>query len=60
SANILKGKTVTCVSAIKDDVINAGANYVDQPVVRHENIITSRVPADLPYFCQEVIKALKS
>ncbi|MEM0054052.1 MAG: type 1 glutamine amidotransferase domain-containing protein [Nitrososphaeria archaeon] len=60
SANILKGKTVTCVSAIKDDVINAGANYVDQPVVRHENIITSRVPADLPYFCQEIIKALKS
>jgi len=60
SAGILKGKTVTCVSAIKDDVINAGARYIDQPVVRDGNIITSRVPADLPYFCKEIIKALKS
>jgi len=59
SANILKGKRVTCVSAIKDDVINAGATYVDEPVVRDGNIITSRVPRDLPAFCREIIKALK-
>lgn len=58
SAGILKGKRSTCVSAIKDDVINAGAKYEDSPVVRDGNIITSRVPSDLPLFCREIIKAL--
>jgi len=60
SAKLLKGKRVTCVSAIKDDVINAGAEYLDAPVVRDGNLITSRVPRDLPHFCQEIISALKS
>jgi len=58
SAGILKGKTMTCVVAIKDDVINAGAKYVDQAVVVDGNLITSRTPADLPDFCSEIIKAL--
>ncbi|HWP47471.1 MAG TPA: type 1 glutamine amidotransferase domain-containing protein [Candidatus Limnocylindrales bacterium] len=58
SAGIVKGKRMTCVSAIKDDVKNAGAEYVDQPVVVDGNLITSRVPADLPDFCREIIKAL--
>ncbi len=58
SAGILKGKTMTCVVAIKDDVINAGAKYVDQAVVVDDNLITSRTPADLPDFCREIIKAL--
>ena len=58
SAGILKGKKATCFSAIKDDVINAGANYVDQEVVRDGNLITSRMPDDLPAFCREIIAAL--
>ncbi|MFX0195406.1 MAG: type 1 glutamine amidotransferase domain-containing protein [Candidatus Hodarchaeota archaeon] len=58
SAGILKGKTMTCVVAIKDDMINAGAKYVDQAVVVDDNLITSRTPADLPDFCREIIKAL--
>jgi len=58
SAGILKGRTATCFFAIKDDVINAGAKYVDQEVVRDGNLITSRMPADLPAFCREIIKAL--
>lgn len=58
SAGILKGRTATCFFAIKDDVVNAGANYVDQEVVRDGNLITSRMPADLPAFCREIIKAL--
>ncbi|MFQ6016279.1 MAG: type 1 glutamine amidotransferase domain-containing protein [Anaerolineae bacterium] len=58
SAGVLKGKTATCFSAIKDDLINAGANYVDQEVVRDGNLITSRVPTDLPAFCREIIAAL--
>jgi len=58
SAGILKGKTMTCVVAIKDDCINAGAKYVDQAVVVDGNLITSRTPPDLPDFCREIIKAL--
>ena len=58
SAGIVKGKTMTCVVAIKDDCINAGANYVDQAVVVDGNLITSRTPPDLPDFCREIIKAL--
>lgn len=59
SAGVLKGKTATCVKAIKDDVVNAGARYVDREVVRDGNLITSRVPNDLPAFCREIIAALK-
>jgi protease I len=58
SAGILKGKTVTCYVAIKDDVINAGATYVDEEVVVDGNLITSRTPADLPAFCRAIISAL--
>jgi len=58
SAGILKGKRVTGFFAIKDDLINAGANYVDEEVVRDGNLITSRKPDDLPAFCRETIDAL--
>lgn len=59
SAGILKGKTATCFFAIKDDMINAGARYVDQEVVVDGNLITSRKPDDLPAFCRELVKALE-
>ena len=58
SADVLRGKTVTCFSAIKDDVVNAGATYVDREVVRDGNLITSRKPDDLPAFMRTVIEAL--
>jgi protease I len=58
SAGILKGKKVTGFFAIKDDLVNAGANYVDEEVVRDGNLITSRKPDDLPAFCREMIEAL--
>lgn len=58
SANVLRGKTATSVGAIKDDVINAGANWVDKEVVRDGNLITSRTPADLPAYLREIIRAL--
>ena len=58
SAGILPGRTVTCVAAIRDDVINAGARYVDQEVVVDGNLITSRTPPDLPAFCRAIIRAL--
>lgn len=58
SAGIVKGRRVTCVPIIKDDVIHAGGNYVDEPVVRDGNIITSRLPGDLPEFCREIVRYL--
>ncbi len=58
SANILRGRKATCFFAIKDDLVNAGATYLNQDVVRDGNIITSRTPEDLPAFCKEIIKAL--
>jgi protease I len=58
SADILKGKKATCFFAIKDDLVNAGAEYVDAEAVRDGNLITSRTPADLPAFCRTIIKAL--
>lgn len=59
SAGIVRGRTVTSVSAIKDDLINAGAKWVDQEVVEDGKLITSRTPRDLPAFCRTIIAALK-
>ncbi len=59
SAGILKGEKATCFFAIKDDMINAGAEYVDEEVVVHGNLITSRTPDDLPAFCREIIGFLR-
>jgi protease I len=58
SAGIVRGRTVTSVSAIKDDLVNAGATWVDQEVVTDGNLITSRTPPDLPAFARELIRAL--
>ncbi|MDW8027571.1 MAG: type 1 glutamine amidotransferase domain-containing protein [Armatimonadota bacterium] len=57
-ADILKGRTVTSFFAIKTDLKNAGANWVDEEVVRDGNIITSRVPSDLPAFMRAIVEAL--
>ena len=58
SANVLKGKTATCFMAIKDDMINAGINFVDEAVVIDGNLVTSRTPQDLPAFCKGIITTL--
>jgi len=60
SADILRGRKATCFRAIKDDMIHAGAQYVDAEVVVDGNLITSRVPTDLPAFCREIARALKA
>lgn len=59
SAKLLKGRTVTSFFAIKDDLIHAGANWVDQEVVEDKNLITSRTPDDLPAFMRAVIRAMR-
>jgi protease I len=59
STQALKGKKATCFFAIKDDVSNAGAKYMDAEVVRDGNLITSRKPDDLPAFLQSILQAAK-
>jgi protease I len=57
-AGILRGKKATCWYSVATDLRNAGAVYVDGPVVIDGNIVTSRFPADLPGFCRETLKLL--
>jgi protease I len=58
SAKVLDGRTTTSVNKIRDDVINAGANYVDEEVVIEGNLISSRTPKDLPAFNEAIGGAL--
>ena len=60
STQALKGRKATCFFAIKDDVSNAGATYVDAEVIRDGNIITSRKPDDLPAFVVTILQALQA
>jgi len=59
SAGVARGKRLTAYRAIKDDMIHAGGEFVDQEMVRDGNLITSRTPDDLPAFCREIVAALK-
>lgn len=58
SAGIMKGYRCTSTPGIKDDLINAGATWVDEEVVTDRNMITSRRPDDLPAFCREIIRMM--
>ncbi|PYQ74788.1 MAG: protease [Acidobacteria bacterium] len=58
SANVLRGRTLTCWPSIAIDVKNAGGLYVDKPVVEDGNLITSRKPDDVPMFSEAIIRAL--
>ena len=55
SANCVEGRTMTSYHTIQDDVVNAGANWVDREVVRDRNWVSSRQPSDLPAFNREMI-----
>jgi protease I len=56
----VKGKTMTSWPSIKNDLINAGAHWVDKEVVRDGNLITSRNPGDLKAFTSEIIEFLSN
>lgn len=58
SADIVRGRRLTSWPSVAVDLRNAGANWVDEPVVRDGNLITSRKPADLPDFNRAVIESL--
>lgn len=55
SAGLLKGKKATGYVGIKDDIVNSGAEYIDEPVVVDGNIITSRHPRDIGQFMKVVL-----
>ena len=58
SADVLRGRTLTCWPSIAIDVKNAGGLYVDKPVVEDGNLITSRKPDDVPAFSDAIVRAL--
>lgn len=58
SAGILQGRRLTSTVGIRDDVVNAGATWVDAPSVIDGNIVSARVPADLPAFAIAMLKVL--
>jgi len=58
SAKIVRGRKATSYFAIKDDMLNAGVIYEDSPVVIDNNLITSRMPSDLPDFMKAVLNFL--
>ena len=59
SADIVRGRRVTSWPSVAVDLRNAGADWVDTPVARDGNLITSRKPADLPRFNKAIIEALR-
>lgn len=59
SADVLRGRKATGFMSIRDDVVNAGAEWVDAPVIVDGPIITSRTPDDLPEFCGAIIQAIQ-
>jgi protease I len=58
-ADILRGKTVTSWPSVKTDLVNAGANWVNQEVVEDGNLITSRKPDDLEAFTKTLLSQLE-
>ena len=61
SAGIVRGRRVTGSTGIKDDLINAGAEWVgDEAAFRDGNLVWGRVVADIPAFCRELVAAIET
>lgn len=58
SAGIVRGHRATRSTGIKDNLINAGAEWVDEPAFRDGNIVWGRVVEDIPDFCRELVRAI--
>jgi protease I len=58
SAGIVRGRRMTSTVGIRDDVTNAGATWVDEPAVVDGNLVSARVPADLPAFAKAMLSFL--
>jgi protease I len=60
SAGIVDGKRATGSLGIKDDLVNAGATWVDAPALRDGNLVWGRVVPDIPAFCRELVAAIEA
>jgi len=58
-ADVVRGRRLTSYKSIRTDLINAGANWVDEEVVVDNGLVTSRSPADLPAFCTKMVEEIK-
>jgi len=58
SAGIMQGRKATGSLGIKDDLVNAGATWVDEPAFRERNLVWGRIVEDIPAFCRELVAAL--
>jgi protease I len=58
SAGIVRGHRATGSLGIKDDLVNAGATWVDEAAFRDGNLVWGRVVEDIPAFCRELVKAI--
>jgi protease I len=59
SAGIVRGRKLTSTVGIRDDVVNAGAEWIDQPAVIDGNLVSARVPKDLPDFAKAMLQVLR-
>ncbi|TAL34784.1 MAG: type 1 glutamine amidotransferase [Spirochaetes bacterium] len=59
SAGIVRGGRATGSAGIRDDLVNAGATWVDEPAFRDGNIVWGRVVEDIPAFCRELVRAIE-
>ena len=59
SAGIVKGHKATGSVGIKDDLVNAGAEWVDTPAFQDGNLVWGRVVKDIPDFCRELVRAIE-
>jgi protease I len=57
-ADVLEGRTVTSYPSIRTDLVNAGAEWVDEEVVVDQGLVTSRSPEDLPAFIDKMLEEL--
>ncbi|MDQ3673441.1 MAG: type 1 glutamine amidotransferase [Gemmatimonadota bacterium] len=58
SAGIVRGRKATGSLGIKDDLVNAGAQWLDEAAFRDGNLVWGRIVADIPAFCRELVAAL--
>lgn len=59
SAGIVRGRRATGSLGIRDDLVNAGASWIDSPAFRDGNLVWGRVVPDIPAFCRELVAALE-
>ncbi|MGE7370338.1 type 1 glutamine amidotransferase domain-containing protein [Neorhizobium sp. NPDC001467] len=58
-ADAVKGKAATGWHSLRTDLTNAGARVWDEPVVKDDNLLTSRMPEDIPFFSEALVQALR-